>query len=391
MTPSSSGRLDEFVQTLVRETDVIGAEAVVSRDGVVEQAVAGDARLDGTPLRRGMLFRWASITKPVVASATLALEDAGVLRLADPVTRWLPELADRQVLRDPVGPLDDTVPADRDITVRDLLTSQSGYGFTADFSGPLTERLTADLLQGPPRPSQVPAPDEWLRRLSPLPLLHQPGRGWSYNASQDVLGVLLERATGRDLGAVLAEHLLDPLGMRDTGFGVPDDQRHRLTDAYASTTGADGGDGGITVTDPWEDGDWADPPRFRSGAGGLLGTADDWLAFGTMLLAGGRAPDGRQLLHPDQVRDQMTDHLTPAERAAGTLFLDGQGWGYGGSVDPGSDAPWSSRGRYGWVGGTGTVGLVDPSRRTVGVLLTQLAMGGPDSLDLVQRFWTHCR
>ncbi|MBE7162029.1 MAG: beta-lactamase family protein [Williamsia herbipolensis] len=224
-----------------------------------------------------------------------------------------------------------------------------------------------------------------MRRLGALPLAHQPGDSWTYNVSQDILGVLLERATGDDLGTVMRAELLGPIGMRDTGFSVSPEQQHLLADAYRA------GEQGIELVDRGADSGWLREPQFRSGAGGLVGTANDWLEFGTMLLAGGVTADGTRLLSPDTVADMMTDHLTPQQRESGAVFLDGQGWGYGGSVDPGSDEPWSSPGRYGWVGASGTVAVVDPALRTVGVLMTQLETTGEESLEIIQRFWTFCR
>jgi CubicO group peptidase (beta-lactamase class C family) len=224
----------------------------------------------------------------------------------------------------------------------------------------------------------VPAPDEWMRRLSAIPLMHQPGEGWTYNASYDVLGVLLARAVGQDLADVMADRLLDPLGMRDTGFHVAAGKVDRLTTMYGSD-----GDGGLRVRDE-PDGFFTRPPVFPSGSGGLVTTADDWLAFGRMLL-----DDGGGLLHPGSVRLMTTDHTTPRHRELGGWFLDGQGWGFGGGVDTQLLEEWSVLGRYGWVGGTGTSAYVHPGSDVVAVLLTQVVVGSPGVEEMMKAFWTY--
>ncbi len=206
--------------------------------------------------------------------------------------------------------------------------------------------------------------------------MHQPGEGWTYNASYDVLGVLLARAAGQPLADLMAERLLAPLGMADTGFHVPPDSVERFTTLY----GRD--DHGVLEVSDEPHGQLAAPPAFASGAGGLVTTADDWLAFGRMLLAGG---DG--LMSPRSVELMMTDHTTAQHREMGGYFLDGQGWGFGGGVDTAVLHPWNVVGRYGWVGGTGTAAYVDPVNSVVTVLLAQVELLGPDSAGVLESFW----
>ncbi|WP_442759726.1 serine hydrolase domain-containing protein [Streptomyces longwoodensis] len=171
-----------------------------------------------------------------------------------------------------------------------------------------------------------PTPDTWLRLLAQVPLLHQPGDAWLYGTSSDLQGILVARASGRALPDFLAERIFAPLGMTDTGFAASTRQGHRLTSSYTRAP-----DGTLTLADA-RDGAWTHVPRFHSGGGGLVSTADDLLAFARMLLAGGEG-DGRRLLDPASVRRMTTDHLTPEQRGAATLFLEGEGWGYGGQVD----------------------------------------------------------
>jgi CubicO group peptidase (beta-lactamase class C family) len=267
-------------------------------------------------------------------------------------------------------------------TPADLLTFRAGWGFPDDFSLPAVAPLFSELHQGPAR---IPLdPDTWVARLARIPMLHQPGEAWLYNTGSDVLGVLLARAARQPLGDVLAERLLGPLGMADTGFAVPPGALDRLPAQYRPAP-----DGSLLPVDPAGSDAWARPPTFPSGAGGLVSTAGDLLAFGRMLLAGGTGPGDRRVLSAEAVRLMTTDHLTAAQRAGGALFLKGQGWGFGGSVDVDRRDPWTVPGRYGWVGGSGTTAHVVPSTGTVSVLLTQREMTGPTPTDLMRDVWRH--
>ncbi|ARI53355.1 serine hydrolase [Streptomyces sp. S8] len=388
--------LQDLLDTHTARGSAPGAVALVARGDRrgqggrgerVEVAVAGSATLAGsTPMRRNSLFRLASVTKPIVAAAAMTLVEDGVIAPADPVAAWLPELASPLVVRTPRSPVDDVVSAVRPITVLDLLTFRAGYGFPSDFTLPAVAPLFAELKQGPPRPQDVPGPDAWMAALSRIPLLHQPGDGWLYNTCSDILGVLVARAADRPLPAYLAERLFEPLGMADTGFSVAPGALERFTGYYRAGEGSPAG-GPELVDAP--DGQWSRPPAFPSGAGGLVSTVDDWCAFGRMLLAGGLADDGRRVLAAESVRQMLTDHLTPAQRAESGLFTEGQGWGFGGSVDVEITAPWNALGRYGWIGGTGTSAHVIPSTGTVAVLLTQMELAGPAAPRLMRDFWTY--
>lgn len=353
---------------------VPGLVALVSRGDDVEVAVLGRQGPDGAPVRRDSIFRGASITKPLTAALAMLLVEDGLLDLDAPVGLLMPELAEPRVLRTPTSALDDTVACARPITARHLLASTSGHGF-ATVESPVVPLLVERLGQASMDVGAVPAPDEWMRRLADIPLIHQPGEGWTYNASYDVLGVLLARAGGEDFADLMAERLLEPLGMVDTGFHVPAGKRDRFTTQF----GHRGGE--LVVTDE-PDGAFAQPPAFASGAGGIVTTADDMLAFGRMLLA-----EGDGLLRPTSVRRMMTDHTTAQQREMGGFFLDGQGWGFGGGVDTSVLQPWNVVGRYGWVGGTGTAAYVDPQHATVSVILTQVELGGPESAGVLEAFW----
>ena len=358
-----------------------GAVALVARGNHVEVETIGSVDAAGTAaMARDSVFRIASITKPITAAAAMVLVEDGLVALDDPAEKWLPELASPVVVRRPAGPVDDVVPAARPITVADLLTFRAGYGFPADFTLPVVSLLFSELRQGPPQPQLVAAPDEWMATLSRIPLLHHPGDGWLYNTCSDVLGVLIARASDSPLPELLSERLFEPLGMVDTGFAVPVATLDRLTSYYRAAAG-----GGLELVDA-PDGQWSSPPAFPSGAGGLVSTVDDWHAFARMLLADG-AVDGRRLLSRASVRQMTTDHLTQSQRDAGRLFLEGQGWGFGGSVDIAPTDPWNVPGRYGWVGGTGTAAHITRSTGAVTILLTQVEMAGPTPPDLMREFW----
>jgi len=333
-------------------------------------------------MARDSIFRLASITKPITAAAVMILVEDGRIALDNPVLRWLPELANPAVVRSPASPVDDVVPASRPITVFDLLTSRAGYGFPSDFTLPAVQRLFAVQKDGREPQSFLP-PDAWLAALAGIPMLCQPGEAWLYDTCSTLQGALVSRVSGQSLPAFLAERIFQPLGMIDTGFHVPADKLARLTSYYRTSR-----DGSLELVDG-PDGQWSTPPPFPLGNGGLIGTADDWLAFGRMLLAGGIATDGRRLLSADSVQLMITNHTTHAQRMIGDLFLEGQGWGFGGSVDMETIDPWNIIGRYGWVGGTGTSAHITPSTETVAILLTQVAADSPTPPEWMRAFWRY--
>ncbi|TNC20698.1 beta-lactamase family protein [Amycolatopsis alkalitolerans] len=357
----------------VERGTVPGAITLVSRRGEVHVDVIGKQAVDGAPLRRDSLFRISSMTKPITAVGALTLVEECVLRLDDPVDDVLPELAGRRVLRTVESELEDTVPANRAITLRDLLTFRLGFGM---LMGPYPIVAAANersVAVGPPNPAEYPAPDEWLRRLGELPLMAQPGEKWLYHTGSDVLGVLLERVSGKPLDEFLGERVFEPLGMKDTAFFTSDVDR--LVMGYHDD---------LTVYDP-PAGQWSRRPEFLSGGAGLLSTVDDLSAFAHMMLSGG----GHVLSRPT-VELMTTDQLTPAQKAVSGFFpgyFDNRGWGFGVSVATAHTSLYHRPGRYGWDGGLGTSWQVDPGEELTGILLTQCA-GFPDFSPVYQDFWT---
>jgi CubicO group peptidase (beta-lactamase class C family) len=348
--------------------------ALVARGDDVRVEALGVQGTSGAPVRRDSIFRGASITKPLTAALAMVLVDDGRLDLDAPVDDLLPELATPCVLRTLDSELDDTVAAERPITARDLLAGTAGHGF-ATWESPVNGLLMERLQQAGDDIHDVPEPDEWMRRLGEIPLMHQPGEGWTYNASYDVLSVLLARAAGQSFADLMAHRLLDPLGMVDSGFHVPAPSMDRFTTMYYRDD-----DGVLQVSDE-PDGVFATEPAFASGSGGLVTTVDDWRAFGRMLLDG-----GGDVLRPGSVRLMMSDQITAQHREMGGFFLDGQGWGFGGGVDTELIDPWNVVGRYGWVGGSGTSAYVHPDG-TMAVLLTQVGLVEP-AVELLRAFWT---
>jgi CubicO group peptidase (beta-lactamase class C family) len=335
----------------------------------------------GEPVQRDTICRISSMTKPITAVATMILLEACAVRLDEPVDRLLPELADRRVVRTIDGPVDDTVPARRPITVRDLLTFRMGFG---GYFGPCPLNDAAaplELSVGPPQPSLPPEPDEWMRRLSTLPLMFQPGERWLYHTGADVLGVLIARASGQPFPVFLRERIFEPLGMHDTGFSVPAADVNRLATSYLT----DPATGALHLNDP-PDGQWSTPPAFPSGGAGLVSTADDFLAFAEMLLRGG-AP----ILSRPSVETMTTDHLTPEQKAVGGFFpddFDARGWGFGVGVVTRRDDPAAPVGQYGWDGGLGTIWRNDPSEQLAAILLTNVAWTSPRPPEIALDFLT---
>jgi CubicO group peptidase (beta-lactamase class C family) len=374
--------LHEVLGSYVADGSLPGAVAILADGGRDEVAVVGSAAVGGPPMARDSIFRLASITKPITAAAVMILVDDGRITLGDPVARWLPELADLKVVRTPASPVDDLVPAARPITVFDLLTFRAGYGFASDFTLPAVQALFPVQKDGR-EVASFPPPDVWMAELARVPLLYQPGEAWLYDTCSTLQGVLIARVSGQPLPQFLAERIFAPLGMTDTGFDVPAAKRGRFTSYYRT-----GPAGGLELGDA-SDGQWSTPPAFPLGNGGLAGTADDWLAFGRMLLAEGAAADGRRVLTADSVRLMTTDHTTSAQREIGALFLEGQGWGFGGSVDIAAIDPWNVPGRYGWVGGTGTSAHITPSSGTIAILLTQVAADSPVAPGWMRDFWRY--
>jgi CubicO group peptidase (beta-lactamase class C family) len=384
-------RLHEVMAGYVERGVAPGVVTLVSRGSDEDVAVVGTTAVGGDePMKRDTIFRIASMSKPITAVAAMILVEECTLRLDDPVDELLPELANRQVLRSVESELDDTVPAKRAITLRDLLTFRLGIGlvFPPDPGNPypIQQAMNEQLVGFVPNPQAVPEPGEWMRRLGSLPLIRQPGEEWLYGTGSNVLGVLIARAAGQSLGEFMAERLFAPLGMKDTGFSVPAEKLDRLATAY----GTDFTTGELTLIDAPAKSNWSSPPAFEAGAGGLVSTADDLYAFGQMMLNKGTYENVRIFSRPS-VELMTIDQLTPEQKALPGLtpgFWEDHGWGFGVAINTKRTQIYASPGRFGWFGGYGTSWYVDPAEGVIGILLTQAAFASADAPAIERDFWT---
>jgi CubicO group peptidase (beta-lactamase class C family) len=385
--PARARRIGDTVAAHVEADDVGGVAWLAACGDDVHAGTAGRlTRGEPALVERDTLFRIASITKPIAAVAALVLIEEHRLRLDDPVDALLPELADRRVLVDPQGPIDGpTEPASRPITVHDVLTFRTGLGmdFAAPFPQPLLQAMDdLGIATAPPNPQLAPEPDEWMRRLGTLPLLHQPGARWTYHHSADILGVLVARAAGQPLEVVLRERVLEPIGMVDTAFAAADVAR------LGSSYQRDPATGAPVVFDP-PAGQWGTMPAFPSGGGGLVSTVDDLHAFGRVLLTGGRLPNGDQLMSRAAIEAMTTDQLGVDKGATGPAPDGSQGWGFGLAVQLRRTGLGPTVGTFGWTGGLGSSWADDPNHDVVGVILTTDAFTSAFPLPaVIQDFWT---
>ena len=374
-------KMQEVLEDPVARSSVPGLVALVARGVETHVFSVGTMTLAGeVPVQRDTIFRIASMTKPITAVAAMMLVEEGKLRLDEPIHRLAPELANRRVLKRIDGPLDDTEPAKRAITVEDVLTYRLGWGVLFSDTYPIAKAVAGLPGFGMPNPKSAITPDQLMQRLGALPLMAQPGEQWLYSAGSNILGVLVSRATGKPLDRVLSERIFAPLGMTDTAFDVPGEKLHRFITGYVPR------DGKLTLFDP-PDGMYVGAPAFPAGDGGLVSTADDFLAFARFMMSG-LAPDGRRLLSTESLRAMTTNHLTAAQRIGGRDILGPyRGWGYGVGVMVEASPHGIARGAYGWDGGFGTSWFNDPPNGLTAILLTQRVFDSPDPPQIHKDFW----
>jgi CubicO group peptidase (beta-lactamase class C family) len=371
----------------VKDGELPGVAMLVWRGGRADVTCVGwRDREAGVPMTRDTIFRIASMTKPITSVCALMLMEEGHFALDEPISRrWAPEFAAMRVLADPNGPLDHTRPADRAITFEDLLTHKAGVTYADAVSGPLTQAYREAL--GGDIDSEV-APDAWIAGLAGLPLIDQPGATLHYGHSTDLLGQLIARIEGAPLGEVLARRIFRPLGMTDTAFIVPPQERPRRSRAYGFDAA------GKLVPRAASPGCLPERPitmTYESGGQGLWSTLDDYLAFARVFVEGGES-GGMRLLRPETLPLMTANHLTPDQRASaevlgGRLFATGHGFGLGVAVVMEREKAMSvvcggAAGAVGWPGAFGGWWQADPSDGSVAILLThsmldagQLAQG----------------
>jgi CubicO group peptidase (beta-lactamase class C family) len=314
------------------------------------------------PMSENTPFRIASLSKPLLGALAASLISDGVFGLEDPIGTWAPELATPKVLARPDGPLDETVPADRPITIHHLLTLTHGLGVIFEQTPVSTAMFEAGVAASA-IPPQLTA-DEFLAALGRLPLAHQPGERWMYNMGCDILSALLPRITGRPLLELLRARIFEAAGMTGTSFT-----------STALPTEYEGTATGIQELEAIS-GIFEREPPFETLAGGLVSTVPDYLRFLSALA------DGK--LIPDELRATMTsDQLVASQREGAELLLGAtSSWGWEVGVVTSGTRPGASTGSYGWTGGTGTSAFVDPSNDLIGVVFTQRMMSGPqDNFD----------
>ena len=361
----------------VEDGQLPGVAMLVWRDGQARVTCVGwrDREADA-PMTRDAIFRIASMTKPITSVAALTLMEEGAFTLDEPISRrWAPEFADMQILPDPAGPLDDTLPADRPITFRDLLTHRAGVTYGEVYPGAFAEAYRAAL--GGDIDSDI-APNDWIAGLARLPLIDEPGATLHYGHSTDLLGQLIARMDGAPLGEVLARRVFRPLGMADTGFLVPPEKHRRRAQAYGfDAAGAlmprAAGPGMSFLAERPAD------MAYESGGQGLWSTLDDYLAFARLFVEGGASGEVR-LLKPETTALMMTNQLTPAQRASAEvvgspLFASGHGFGLGVAVVMEPEKALAAvcggaTGAVGWPGAFGGWWQADPSDGSVAILLT---------------------
>lgn len=392
LNPWALDQLAEAMAGHVKNGFIPGAVWAVHRSGETHVGTAGTFELggEGPPMARDTIFRGYSIGKPVTAVACMKLVEDGAIGLDDPVDPLLPELANRRVLRSVEADLDDTVPAARPITLRHLLTQTFGLGAIMVF--PEKYPIQAAMREAGIAPSFVLpklTSDEYMRRLGNLPLAYQPGERFLYNNGLDVAGILVERATGKRLGEVMREWILEPLGMKDTAFFVPSAKQDRLPPQYGPDFAA--GDGTLKKYGPEDGIDFTAPPPLDAGSGGLVYTVDDYLAFSRMMLNGGEL-DGTRIVKPETVAEMTRNQLTPAQRrhpdAEIFMMEGGAGWGLGMSVAVEKTMPWLTPGRFGWDGGSGTSAYTDPKTGLIGIFMSQRLLDSPAPPKTFVDFWT---
>ena len=355
-------RIPPMLQRYVDDGSSAGFVTLLFRKGEIAQvsAIGWQDTVAKIPMKRDTIFRLASMTKPVTCTAALMLMEQGKIGLFEPIDRYIPELAKPRVLNRPDGPLNETHPAPRAITLADLLTHRSGVGgAVGDLQKAMADLRTDD-----------PTMDVWLKRLGALPLAYDPGSTFNYGTSHDVLGALIYRITGMKFGDYLKSALFDLLGMKDTGFWMPPEKQGRLAATYrADATGK------MVNTQRQIS---TKPTNFEGGAGGLCSTADDYLKFARMLLDYGRYGDTRFLTRPT-IKMMTTNWLTPEQRAQGfsgsTGFWGSQGFGLGVAITDDVSKlgpnPYTSVGSFGWNGATGVWWKADPAEEMVSIFMVQ--------------------
>ncbi len=353
--------LTKIINEYVAEKKVAGMLAAIGMGQNDPMVIsAGTHKLGGDkPVDLNTLWRLYSQTKPVTGMAIMMLIEDGQLKLDQPLADILPEFAEMRVLQDPEGTLDETVPARTQITIRHLLTHTAGLGYSIISKGPIqtayfAKGITPGVVSRMPLPGTQPGPPTpdaatFSKNLASLPLVYEPGTKWSYSVSLDLLGYVVEVASGMPLEEFLQKRMFDPLGMNDTFFRLPADRVKDFTDNYSPFGGA------LIPIDPAENSIYLDEPAFAFGGAGLVGSAGDYDKFLTMLLGFGTYK-GTAIMQPETAKLGMSNLLPEGADMKGT-WVANHGFGAGGRAGLGTAA--SPAGTFGWGGAAGTSAFVD--------------------------------
>lgn len=366
--------MDSLLSSAVESGDVIGVQALVFDDGetVYRNSFGLADRERNTPVKSDTVYRVYSMTKPVTSALIMDLREEGKLKLSDPASKYIPQLALMKVVslgEDGKPKYEDQT---RPMTVEDLLLHRSGMAYGIFGGNPIEEAWQGAGLFDP----QTAMADN-MDKMPMLPLLGQPGEQWFYSYSIDILGRIAEVITGQTLGEAMSERFFDPLGMTETSFTVAPALKPRFASSYLLQA-----DGSYVLAEDGQTSPFTMPGKFESGGGGLTSTTDDWLKFARMLLNEGEY-EGARILEPETVRLMMSDHLGDTPPLLPWIGGDtGAGFGYGGSIQmtstPEQEAA-SGRypGQFGWGGAARTNFWVDPKNDAVGIIMLQF-FGGED-------------
>jgi CubicO group peptidase (beta-lactamase class C family) len=391
-TPESMGlsstrlqRLDESFRRRIEAGELMGVATCVARMGrVVHFHAQGMAdREKGLPLAEDAIYRMYSMSKPVTAVALLTLLEEGRFQLDDPVSAFIPELGSLKVLKGMTAKGPEVEELKRPVSIRHLFTHTAGFCYPSP-QGSDAEKLLAKEVVTDATVDITMKLEEAVSRIARVPLAHQPGEGWTYGLSIDVLGRVIEVISGKTLDAFLQERIFGPLGMTDTGFFAPEEKHGRLAAVYGKNAK------GVLERVPWATDAYHAKPLFLSGGGGLVSTAEDYMRFALMLLNGGEL-DGARILGRRTVKLMTLNHVPqlmdlPAVKS-GMAFGLGYGYGLGGRVMleeyPGL---YGSAGTYGWSGMAGTDFFVDHKEGLTALYMTQIIPWPPAMMEQFRTF-----
>lgn len=381
--------IDKFYSEKIDHGDLAGIVTLVSRHGkIVHFSALGYADVEKhTRMQKDTIFRQYSMTKAIASTALMTLYEEGLFQLDEPISKYLPVFANLRVLRNPDGPLDETVAPERPPTIHDLMRHTAGFthGLTGD---KFDDQYTKANLFG----LDVTL-DEMMKRLAKIPLRYQPGTKFNYSVGPDVQARLVEVLSGMPFDEYLQKHIFDPLGMKDTGFWLGPDKADRLATLHWMKNGkltpldeAHGHpDGDLWIYQPWSVNSYTENHKHKGGSYGLVATAEDYWRFSQMILDGGDL-NGVRILSPQTVHLMGQDHLEPAGIPD---FEKGRGFGLGFAVveNQAAAATLGSDGGLYWGGAATTSFWIDPKEDIVAIAMTQ-HFSAPAAEDAVAQMRT---